>query len=180
MRQSLIFNVSTIDDQIIAVSFDGSKRWRTRVSHSHQPIIHAYYLVLHLFMVIFTIMLLHNTCTSYTLSTNELLRRTDGPSGRSGRTNEQTNETDERYSVSLERERRSYALRMVMVVDDGVVERREFTFVCIHKNTPIPYVCPLNEYDKYKMMYELGLVSEEIYINCNSVLLSIKYRYLLA
>lgn len=173
MRQSLIFNVSTIDDQIIAVSFDGSKRWRTRVSHSHQPIIHAYYLVLHLFMVIFTIMLLHNTCTSYTLSTNELLRRTDGPNGR-------TNETDERYSVSLERERRSYALRMVMVVDDGVVERREFTFVCIHKNTPIPYVCPLNEYDKYKMMYELGLVSEEIYINCNSVLLSIKYRYLLA
>lgn len=42
----------------------------------------------------------------------------------------------------------------------------------LHHLHPLPKMIIL-EYDKYKMMYELGLVSEEIYINCNSVLLSI-------
>lgn len=47
------------------------------------------------------------------------------------------------------------------------------SYITYMENTPIPYVCPLNEYDKYKMIYELGLVSKGIYMNCNGVPLSI-------
>lgn len=89
---------------------------------------------------------------------------------------------DERNGRTIQCEFSTGMMEQCIKDGDGGVDGggKKRIHICIYKNTPIPYVCPLNEYDKYKMMYELGLVSEEIYINCNSVLLSIKYRYLLA